>query len=174
MWVRASKAIPAGSHVRLGDSVLDTSIEGAVATAEVPISLLRYGGSLPISLVAPDGTPRSNSLSLQVIDRTAGLLEITAFGPTSIEVGQPFNVQPNGASAMWVRAAKGIPVGSHIRLGDSVLDTSIEGAVATAEVPASLIQRAGDLSISLAGPNGDQLSNAVVFHLSERNSPPPQ
>ena len=36
-------------------------------------------------------------------------LDIEALGPNPVQVGQPFNVQPSGASAIWVRASRNIP-----------------------------------------------------------------
>ena len=41
----------------------------------------------------------------EVAEADAQLLEIVAFGPNPVQVGQPFNVQPDGTSAIWVRAS---------------------------------------------------------------------
>lgn|GEM_PF-1902056 len=94
--------------------------------------------------------------------------QIVAFGPNTVELGQPFNVQPSGASAIWVCASRNLSRGSRIRLGESILNTSIQGAIATAEVPRSIIQHAGNLSVSLVGPDGKPRSNIASLEVTQR------
>jgi hypothetical protein len=106
--------------------------------------------------------------SLEATGPEAQLLDIVAFGPNPVQVGQPFNVQPNGASAIWVRAYKNIPSGSRIRLGDSILNTLIDGPFASAEVPISIIQVAGNLPVRLVGPDGELESNIASLEVKQR------
>ena len=47
----------------------ETVIQGAIATAVVPISIVQPPGNLPVSFVGPDGEPRSNIASLEVKQR---------------------------------------------------------------------------------------------------------
>src|SRR5258705_581614 len=106
--------------------------------------------------------------SPEVADADAQLLKIVAFGPNPVEVGQPFNVQTDGSSAIWVRASRNIPSDSRIRLGDSILDTSIQGALATAGVPISIIQQAGNLPVSFVGPDGKPRSNIASLEVKQK------
>jgi head-tail adaptor len=168
IWVRGSRNIPSDSRIRLGDSILNTTIQGALATAGVPISIIQQAGNLPVSLVGLDGKPRSDIASLEVAVADAQLLEIVALGPNPVQVGQPFNVQPNGASAIWVRASRNIPSDSQIRLGDSILNTTIQGALATAGVPISIIQQAGNLPVSLVGLDGKARSNIASLEVKQQ------
>jgi hypothetical protein len=110
----------------------------------------------------------SNTASLEVTVADAQLLEIVELGPNPVQVGQPFNVQPDGASAIWVRASRNIPSDSRIRLGDSILDTSIQGALATAGVPISIVQQAGNLPVSFVGPDGKPRSNIASLEVKQQ------
>ena len=106
--------------------------------------------------------------SPEITEAEAQLLEIVAFGPNTVQVGQPFNVQPDGTSAIWVRASRNIPSDSRIRLGDSILNTTIQGALATAGVPISIIQQAGNLPVSFVGLDGKPRSNIASLEVKQQ------
>ena len=96
-------------------------------------------------------------------------LEIVAFSPRCIELGQPFNVQPNGSSAIWVRTSKDITNGSQIRLGACILKTTLQGDIATALVPSSIVQQVGNIPLVIVGLDGKTRSNTATLKVVQRN-----
>jgi hypothetical protein len=74
-------------------------------------------------------------------------LQIVDFGPREVILGQPFNVQPSGESAIWVRVKNADD--AVIELGHERLRTAIDegGTLLTAAVPAVLLQKAGELPL---------------------------
>lgn len=78
-------------------------------------------------------------------ERTQGSprVRIVDFGPTPVTHGQPFNVQPNGVSAMWVRIDKTADSDDVLVLGGVPLETTRAGHVLTAFVPLSVFATPG-------------------------------
>src|SRR5262249_9705074 len=58
-------------------------------------------------------------------------LRVTDFGPQLVTAGRPFNVQADGRSAIWVQISRWAEPGLRIRIGDTVLETVLEGNVLT-------------------------------------------
>ncbi len=92
-------------------------------------------------------------------------VEIIAFGPNPIVSGQPFNVQPDGRSAVWVLTSGPAAPGSRIRLGEMALDTVLRGTLLTASVPAAATEKAGSVQLSLVAPGGSPRSQSVMLHI---------
>lgn len=132
-------------------TLLDTFLDRAEASQpdNVPVLLDADWRDIREWTAAAFWTPRSEPV------------EIVAFGP-EIVAGQPFNVQPDGGSALWLRTSRLAPPKTGIRLGDTALATVINGTTLTAAVPASLTAEAGRLPLVLTGPRGEIRSNAVV------------
>jgi GT2 family glycosyltransferase len=87
-------------------------------------------------------------------------VEIIAFGPKTINRDEPYNVQSDGSSAIWVSTSRRPAPGSRIRLGGTVLDTILRGALLTARVPAPM---AGNIELVVVGPDGNPASQAVML-----------
>lgn len=72
---------------------------------------------------------------------------IEAFGPREVVAGKPFNVQPNGSSAMWVQLSSNVNARSSIVFRNSKLKTTVSGNLLTAMVPDELFVQAGEADI---------------------------
>jgi hypothetical protein len=73
----------------------------------------------------------------------------------------PFNVQPNGASAIWVRVDRYPGPGVQISLDGAVLRAELAGDVVTALVPGALTAHPGRVPLLVIGPDGSERSNTV-------------
>lgn len=94
--------------------------------------------------------------------------EIVSFGPQEVVRGVPFNQQPDGSSAMWVRTLRAPPQGAVIEIAGTVLQTSTEGTLLSAAVPAAVTAAGGELEVRLLGPDGAPCSNAVTLRVLSR------
>jgi hypothetical protein len=74
--------------------------------------------------------------------------QITAWGPDNTPAGVPFNVQPNGEAAIWIRVSRPLDPAARIYFGDRVLDNAaVDGDLITAFIPRDLYDQAGDESV---------------------------
>ncbi len=108
----------------------------------------RRGWAVPVSAFAMAGAGlawAANASSHLPI--TPLPMQIVAFGPTPIKAAQPFNVQPDGRSAIWVSTDRLANPGDVLVLGGHRLVTQISGALLTATVPPSAIATKGTLPL---------------------------
>jgi hypothetical protein len=77
--------------------------------------------------------------------------EIQSFGPHRVVHGQPFNQQPNGESALWVRLDRS--AGKHLVLvlAGEKLATKVRENFLSASVPAKLVNSPGSLPLLVEG-----------------------
>jgi glycosyltransferase involved in cell wall biosynthesis len=94
-------------------------------------------------------------------------VQIVDFGPNPVQSSVPFNVQSNGASALWIRTTSETAKDTRIVLGDAILDPVIDDTLITAVVPSSVTQQSGKLRLLLLAPNGAPRSNQVYFQVME-------
>jgi hypothetical protein len=90
---------------------------------------------------------------------------ITGFGPSPVVRGRPFNMQPDGSSALWVLADRRLPPKTKICLNGISLETTLSGATATTKVPLEAVSRPGELKLFLVGPDGAARSDSVVLQV---------
>jgi hypothetical protein len=90
---------------------------------------------------------------------------IVAFGPTPVTHGQPFNVQPNGQSAIWVRLDRPADPNDALQIGGKDLSTAVGGDLLTALVPSSLVAQQGSLPllVKMVRNGRVRLSEPVAF-----------
>lgn len=100
--------------------------------------------------------------------------EIVSFGPDEAVCGAPFNQQPDGNSAMWIRTLRDPPPGAVIEIAGTVLQTTIRGNLLTALVPAAVTAASGDIEVRLLGPDGASCSNAVTLRILSRPAGAPR
>ena len=93
------------------------------------------------------------------------MVEIVDFGPQPVRCGQPFEVQPNGNSAIWVRSSRRCEPGSMLRLDGVDLDTVVRNTLLTALVPEALVAAPGDLELLIVRPDKSPLSSPVRFEI---------
>ena len=99
-------------------------------------------------------------------------MDIVAFGPRTIDAARPFNPQPDGSSAIWLRASRALRPDARICLGAEELETVICGTLATAKVPKASTVNPGEIPLVLSDPNGQLLSNVVTLQISEAPGDP--
>lgn len=91
----------------------------------------------------------------QAVAHTRVAVTITSYGPDKAVAGQPFNKQPSGNSAVWVRVNRSLD-GSKaaIYFNGTRLHSSISGNLITAGVPANLYAKPGTYMLHIAGMQG--------------------
>jgi GT2 family glycosyltransferase len=94
------------------------------------------------------------------------MVDIVALGPGRMPRGVPFNVQPDGSSALWVRLSRRAAPGWRLQLGGTLLETTHRGAVLTARVPLQVIAAAGELDLLIVGLDGRPRSKAVTLSVT--------
>jgi GT2 family glycosyltransferase len=99
---------------------------------------------------------------------TKSRVDIVAFGPSPVRSGEPFQSQPDGNSALWVRTAQRPAPNWALRLGGTVLDTVMSNSILTGTVPPHLTRGAGDLELVVVGPDGEPRSEPVLFRVLEQ------
>ena len=93
--------------------------------------------------------------------------------PDKVMAGKPFQVQPDGQSALSV-TGENIVAGSRVRLNGEGLATawSDDGKVASAIVPPDLFAKPGMYPLSVESPTGE-VSNAIPFTVLPQTGPAP-
>ncbi len=106
------------------------------------------------------------TLSRSIFDESVtAVVEIRAYGPTSVPSATPFNVQPDGRSALWVKTSRSAFPELAIRLAGHRLETQRAGSVFTAFVPDDLTAQRGSLELVLIGRDGTPRSPAVTVQV---------
>jgi hypothetical protein len=94
------------------------------------------------------------------------MVEIVDFGPQPVRRGQPFGVQPDGTSAIWVRTSRRCEPGSKLWLDGVTLDTAMRNTLMTATVSETLTSP-GELDLVVVRPDGTRLSRSARFTVVE-------
>jgi hypothetical protein len=113
----------------------------------------------------PSGEP-SAAVPTAVPVETAPERAITRLHPAEARRGATFNRQPNGSSAIAVSGA-GFVRGDQVHWGDQPLKTVFgDEATLTAEVPKELLDRVGEVTISVRNPSDREIREVqAVFRL---------
>ena len=93
-------------------------------------------------------------------------VEIVDWGPKSARVGEAFNRQPNGQSAIWLRLGSDAGGGATIRLDGRDLPTFTDGVAVTALVPQDLLSRPRALSLQVVDPLRNIESQIVTLEIA--------
>jgi len=97
-------------------------------------------------------------------------LLITDYGPRAVLRGRPFNAQPDGSSAIWLKLDQPLLGGSAVvNFSGRELKTTVDGSVVTAIVPPSLIASPSNAKVvvQVALPDGGKISsNEVTISVS--------
>jgi hypothetical protein len=92
-------------------------------------------------------------------------IKILAYGPETIQRGAAFNVQPDGASWLWLKASRTLPSDTSIRLAGTLLPTSVQGTVIAAAIPQELRDRVGKWTLTLVQSNGQPVGDPVIWEV---------
>ena len=78
-------------------------------------------------------------------------IKVDSWGPQEVLAGGSFNVQPNGKSAIWIKATGQSPsAGIQVLLGDKPLDEIFASEqLVTGAVPGAMLEQPGDLTLVL-------------------------
>ena len=166
MWLAGVERLTSPRTARpfLGTSELSAEQRGRMFDRFMAVATASKVRDIPVLL--DDGWPGIAEWTRRFLRTPApGPIEIVAFGPRRVEAAKPFNVQPDGLSAMWLRAARRIPAGTRLRLDGRDLATAINLDRATAAVPAELTERPGELPLLLVDAEGRPRSDTVVFRV---------
>ncbi len=157
LWLKFA-ALERGNYlIRFGDHDMITSVhpDRNLVTADLlpnqSIEATSAGGEVPVFLVDRSAGQQQQigvfvikgQLSDSHRERKAEQVRILGWGPKRTEIGQGFNLQPEGLSAFWVQTG-----GSHRRggnyelmLGDVPMRTTVRKKVITASLPPGPVSR---------------------------------
>jgi hypothetical protein len=90
---------------------------------------------------------------------------IVDYSPRTVVAGRPFNPQSDGRNFLWVRLASPTSADLRVSLGGRVLDSYAEGSLLMALAPAEVTSEAGDLELTVVGPDGGRRSPPVLFRV---------
>jgi hypothetical protein len=94
-------------------------------------------------------------------------LVLTEIGPSKTKVGQGFNIQPDGGSAMWAGASNATKT-TVIVWGEKQLDTTFQNPkLLTAGVPKDFYSKPGQNQIYLLDTKTGVKSNSLVLVVTE-------
>ena len=151
-----------GTEVLFGSVALRTMFGNpGWMTAIVPGNLISQAGTLDVTVRNPDGKT-SNVMTFEVIFNQPP--ELSRIVPMRTFVGVPFNVQPNGKSAISLHGS-GFNHGTEVLFGDTVLRPIFGNpGWMTVDVPGNLISQAGALDVTVRNPDG-KTSNVMTFEV---------
>jgi hypothetical protein len=137
-------------------------------TALVPAEFYRQPGTIEVTVQNGDGQV-SNSLLFQVLPATGPPPRISRLHPSSCVVGQGFNLQPSGESAIVVEGTNFLP-GAIICFDRTELASTFGSpGVVTGIVPASLLEEPRSFQVRVRNPDG-KVSNSITFSV-QRHKP---
>ncbi len=106
----------------------------------------------------------------------ATICEITDWGPHSTLEGETFNIQPDGSSAFWFRAA-GAPSDTRVLLGDVSLKTTVSEATVTADLKpgqaSRVLNQVGTYAVYLVSDGALEAQHVGEFEVRSKPSDEP-
>jgi hypothetical protein len=97
------------------------------------------------------------------------LESVVSYGPEKTALGVPFNQQPNGESALWMKLSAPARAGATIMFDDRPLNTVVDGTAVSALVPGELLRVQGRHWLKVVNSNTGMATHAVPFDVT----PPP-
>lgn len=102
---------------------------------------------------------------LQKISTLLPPLKIVNYGPKESRLGEPFNLQPTGNSAIWIQG-EGVRNNVKIVFNGEKLSSAVSGQSLSAEIPSALLQKAGKIEIYLIDELTGKTSRSVYLNLT--------
>lgn len=81
-------------------------------------------------------------------------LQIVSFGPSAVHRDEGFNIQPDGASAIWVNISRPADARAQIVLAGRPLVSVLTSTTITAKVPPELYSKSGSFNLKIVEPSG--------------------
>lgn len=143
-----------GSRIKVNGMPLETSSgDGTSLAALVPTEMFAKPGGYVITVETPDGRT-TNPLAWTVLGKTGPAPEIRSLHPDTTPAAKPFNVQPNGISAMGIVGINFLP-GAKVLMNNKEVETTFGntdqlGAV----VPPEVFAKPGKVQVVILNPDG--------------------
>ncbi|HKO19200.1 MAG TPA: hypothetical protein VJU82_09975 [Acidobacteriaceae bacterium] len=175
MWMQAESPPPHQTRIVFGGRALATSVQHDSLTAVVPSPLTKSAGLVPVWIEAlqSDGVHVSEPVFFDVRrpprPEETRTLKIEAFGPEKVEAGQPFNLQSDGTSAIWMKLDRPPPAGFRLYFGGAELSANADGTLVTATVAPELTAKPGKVAARI-GTGGDERSMCEPVYFEVRPS----
>lgn len=93
-------------------------------------------------------------------------LAVEDYAPKSLHVGESYNVQPNGESALWIRLSAPPGSGTRLYFEGRPLDTATSGSGVNAIIPRDLNATPGEKTLTLDGADGRPLVGPIVIQIT--------
>jgi|GEM_PF-1490503 len=149
------------SRLRFNGRALESQVSEGRISALVPRELYAREGMFPVSVETPDGAV-SNSLPFYVLGTTGPPPAVGKLYPSEFEAGKPFNVQPDGRSAMGVTGERFLP-GAVIEIDGQEQVTAYSGSTQlSALVPKKIADKPGRHKIVVRNPDGKRSAPAEL------------
>ena len=89
------------------------------------------------------------------------------YGPAEISAGKDFNLQPDGASAIWVNVDNAIET-TQVVINENILKSTVshEGSLITLAIPKSLYETKGHYKMYLLDSSSKDKSNEIYFNVN--------
>jgi len=87
---------------------------------------------------------------------------ILKWGPVKTSPGAPFNIQPNGDSALWMKVAN-VSSSIEVRFQDESLPFNNDNGIISVPLPKKYYIKAGEYKIYILDTATGLTSNIVVF-----------
>lgn len=142
-----------GSRVRINGQYLGTEWRDNLKLhAEVPADFITEAGLYPVSVEAPGGR-LSNSMQIRLVPASPVPI-IRKLYPETAVAGKPFQVQPDGSSAIGIVGGNFFP-GAVAEMNGEQARTVVENITTmSALVPSKFLSAPGRVQIVVRGKNG--------------------
>ena len=98
-------------------------------------------------------------------------MRILDWGPRDIVAGEPFNMQPDGSNALWIKM-RHAPLDTVVEVGGVALESSVHsgGEWLTALIPAELTSQPGRLELTLRSAGTGEVGGPLICVPTSRNA----
>jgi hypothetical protein len=176
-WVRVADSVPGATRLVLDGIELATHFEPGVVTASLEPDymdeVIANPGMYELLMVdtSRNVAQRVGHLTVRPMPPKATLddgsqsnafCEIERWGPDHAPQGQPFNEQPDGSAAFWVRIGCA-PETAQLVLDDKPLPTTVHTGIVTARVPHYADLESGKHTLAIHDPaSGEKLTIGIL------------
>jgi hypothetical protein len=91
---------------------------------------------------------------------------VVEYGPNGTAAGVPFNVQPDGRSALWMRVSGEFGLSAVIQFDDKPLQTAVSDKLLTAIVPSDLLASPGRHWLRIVDAGYNAVTKPVPFDVT--------
>lgn len=100
---------------------------------------------------------------IEAVTPAATVAKVTGYGPTGTTAGKPFNVQPDGRSALWMHLSVEVSPFAKIYLDDKPLATNVNGTAVSAIIPSEAFATPGEHALRVTDTEDNITTEPVPF-----------